>query len=121
MVEPALAQHLPGAPKLPNPSALFGASGWSDTGAVQAKLEKTGFEGVRVSEYRFAPMVEAIPCAKATALLVRGIAKRVWSEEHCGQFRGKIEGALVRYLEDNFENGVWDGEMTAIVALGTKE
>jgi hypothetical protein len=27
---------------------------------------------------------------------------------------------LLRHLK-NFENGVWDGEMTAIVALGTKE
>jgi SAM-dependent methyltransferase len=121
VVEPALAQDLPGAPKLPNPSALFGASGWSDDDAIRAKLEKTGFEGVRVSEYKFAPMVEAVPFAKATALLVQGIAKRVWSEEHFGQFGGKIEGALLQYLEENFEDGVWDGEMTAIVALGTKE
>jgi ubiquinone/menaquinone biosynthesis C-methylase UbiE len=121
VVEPALAQHLPEAPKLPNPSGLFGASGWSDVDAIRAKLEKTGFGDVRVSEYRFVPMVEAGRFAKATAALVKGIAKRVWSDEDFERFGGKIEYALLRYLEGNFENGVWDGEMTAIVALGTKE
>jgi ubiquinone/menaquinone biosynthesis C-methylase UbiE len=121
VVEPALAQHLPEAPKLPNPSGLFGASGWSNVDAIRAKLEKTGFGDVRVSEYRFVPMVEAGRFAKATAALVKGIAKRVWSEGQFEGFGGKIEGALLRYLQENFENGVWDGEMTAIVALGTKE
>jgi hypothetical protein len=53
--------------------------------------------------------------------LVQGIAKRVWSGEEFEKFGGKIEGALLQYLEEKFENGVWDGEMTAIVALGTKE
>jgi len=67
------------------------------------------------------PMVEAGRFAKATAALVKGIAKRVWSDEDFERFGGKIEYALLRYLEGNFENGVWDGEMTAIVALGTKE
>jgi ubiquinone/menaquinone biosynthesis C-methylase UbiE len=121
VVEPALAQHLPKAPKLPNPSGVFGASGWSDVDAIRAKLEKTGFGDVRVSEFEFAPMVAAGPFAKATAALVKGIAKRVWSEEEFGEFGEKIEDALLRYLEKNFENGVWDGEMTAMVALGTKE
>jgi ubiquinone/menaquinone biosynthesis C-methylase UbiE len=121
VVEPALAQHLPEAPKLPNPSALFGASGWSDVDAIRSKLEKAGFQDVRVSEYKFAPMVEAGPFAKATALLVQGIARRVWPEEEFEGFGGKIEGALLQHLEEKFENGVWDGEMTAIVALGTKE
>ena len=121
VVEPALSQYLPEAPKLPNPSALFGASGWSDVDAIRSKLEKAGFQDVRVSEFMFAPMVEAGPFAKATALLVQGIAKRVWSGEEFEKFGGKIEGALLQYLEEKFENGVWDGEMTAIVALGTKE
>jgi ubiquinone/menaquinone biosynthesis C-methylase UbiE len=120
VVEPALSQHLPEAPKLPNPSGLFGASGWSDVDAIQAKLEKTGFADVKVSEYKFKPMVEAVPFAKATALLVQGIARRVWDDEKFEGFGGKFEGALLRYLEEKFENGIWDGEMTAIVALGTK-
>jgi SAM-dependent methyltransferase len=121
VVDPALSQYLPEVPKLPNPSGLFGASGWSDVDAIRSKLEKAGFGDVRVSEYRFAPMVEAVPFAKATALLVQGIARRVWSEEEFGEFGGKIEDAISKYLEENFENGVWDCEMTAIVALGTKE
>jgi ubiquinone/menaquinone biosynthesis C-methylase UbiE len=120
VVEPALSQHLPEAPKLPNPSGLFGASGWSDVDAIQAKLEKTGFADVKVSEYKFKPMVEAVPFAKATALLVQGIARRVWDDEKFEGFGGKIEGALLRYLGEKFENGIWDGEMTAIVALSTK-
>jgi ubiquinone/menaquinone biosynthesis C-methylase UbiE len=120
VVEPALSQHLPEAPKLPNPSVMFGASGWGDVDAIRAKLEKHGFADVRVSEFKFAPMVEAVPFAKATALLVQGIARRVWSEDEFKGFGVKIEGALLRHLK-NFENGVWDGEMTAIVALGTKE
>jgi ubiquinone/menaquinone biosynthesis C-methylase UbiE len=121
VVDPALSKHLPEAPKLPNPSGMFGASGWGDVDAIRAKLEKAGFADVKVSEFRFAPMVEAVPFAKATALLVQGIAKRVWSEGQFEGFGGRIEGALLKYLEGNFEDGVWDGEMAAIVALGTKE
>ena len=121
VVEPALSQYLPEAPKLPNPSALFGASGWSDVDAIRSKLRKHGFAEVKVSEYKFAPMVEAGPFAKATALLAQGIAKRFWSGEEFEGFGGEVEGALLEYLKEKFENGVWDGEMTAIVALGTKE
>jgi ubiquinone/menaquinone biosynthesis C-methylase UbiE len=121
VVDPALSQHLPEAPKLPNPSGLFGPSGWGDVDAIRAKLEKHGFADVKVSEYKFAPMVEAAPFAKATALLVQGIAKRVWSEEKFEEFGEKIEGSLFKFLLQEFEDGVWDGEMTAIIALGTKE
>ena len=73
-----------------------------------------------MSEFKFAPMVEAVPFAKATALLVQRIARRVWSKDEFEGFGGSIEIALLRYLEEKFEDGVWDGEMTAIVALGTK-
>jgi ubiquinone/menaquinone biosynthesis C-methylase UbiE len=121
VADPALAQHLPEAPKLPNPSAMFGTSGWSDEVAIQGKLEKAGFWDVKVSEFKFAPMIEAVPFARATALLVQSIAKRIWSEEDFGKFGGKIEDALLGYLKENFKDGVWDGEMTAIIALGTKE
>ena len=121
VTEPALAQHLPEAPKLPNPSNLFGTSGWSDVDAIRAKLEKSDFHDVKVSEYEFAPMIEAAPFAQATALLVRSIARRVWSENDFGQFEDRIEDAMLSYMTKDFENGVWDGKMTAIVALGSKQ
>lgn len=121
VAEPALSQNLSEAPKLPNPSGMFGASGWGNEDAIRAKLEKAEFRDVRVSEFKFAPMVEAVSFAKATAFLVKGVARRVWSEEYLGKFGGRIEEAILKYLRENFTDGVWDGEMTAIISLGTKE
>jgi len=121
VAEPALSQNLSEAPKLPNPSAMFGASGWGNEDAIRAKLEKAGFGDVRVSEFKFAPMIEAVSFAKATAFLVKGVARRVWSEEDFGKFGGKIEEAMLNHLRENFTDDVWDGEMTAIISLGTKE
>lgn len=118
---PALAQHIPEAPKLPNPSDLFAASGWSDVDAVRAKLEKSRFQDVKVSEYRFAPMIEAPPFAQAIAVLIQSIARRVWTDFDFERFGGKIEDAMLSYMQENLENGVWEGKMTAIVAIGTKQ
>jgi hypothetical protein len=64
--------------------------------------------------------VEAEPFAKATGFLVQMIARRAWSEEVFAEYGGQIEGALVRYLKENFGDGIWDGDMTAIITLGTR-
>jgi ubiquinone/menaquinone biosynthesis C-methylase UbiE len=120
VADPALAKYLPDAPKLPAPGGLFPTSGWNDTEAIPSKLEKAGFRDVKVSEYKFKPRVEAEPFAQATGFLVQSIAKRVWSEEDFGKFGGQVEAALVQYLKANYDGGIWDGDMTAIITLGTK-
>ena len=120
VADPALAQYLPEAPKLPAPGGLFPAKGWNDSEAIPAKLKQAGFRDVKVSEYKFKPRVEAEPFAQATGFLVRSIAKRVWPEDVYGEFGGEIEAALVQYLKANYEGGVWDGDMTAIITLASK-
>jgi ubiquinone/menaquinone biosynthesis C-methylase UbiE len=120
VADPALAKYLPEAPKLPAPGGLFPTKGWNDPTAIPAKLQQAGFRDVRVSEYKFKPRVEAEPFAQATGFLVRSIAKRVWSEDVYGKFGGQIERALVQYLKAKYEGGVWDGDMTAIITLGSK-
>jgi ubiquinone/menaquinone biosynthesis C-methylase UbiE len=120
VADPALATHLPEAPKLPAPGGLFPTKGWNDPEAIPAKLEQAGFRDVKVSEYKFKPKVEAEPFAQATGFLVQSIAKRVWSEDVYGKFGGQIEGALLQYLKAKYEGGVWDGDMTAIITLGSK-
>lgn len=120
VADPALAQYLPEAPKLPAPGGLFPTKGWNDPEAIPAKLEQAGFRDVKVSEYKFKPKVEAKPFAQATGFLVRSIAKRVWSEDVYGKFGADIEAALVQYLKANYEGGIWDGDMTAIITLGSK-
>ncbi|KAM0706945.1 hypothetical protein Q7P35_006276 [Cladosporium inversicolor] len=120
VADPALAQYLPEAPKLPAPGGLFPTKGWNDPAAIPAKLEQAGFRNVKVSEYEFKPGVEAEPFAQATGFLVQNIAKRVWSEDVYGKFGGQIEEALVKYLKANYEGGIWDGDMTAIITLGSK-
>lgn len=120
VADPALAQYLPDAPKLPAPGGLFPTSGWNDPKAIPAKLEKASFREVKVSEYKFKPKVEAEPFAQATGFLVQSIARRVWSEDDFARHGGQVEAALVQYLKANFEGGIWDGDMTAIITLGTK-
>ena len=120
VADPALAQHLPDAPKLPAPGGLFPTKGWNNPEAIPAKLEQAGFRDIKVSEYKFKPRVEAEPFAQATAFLVQSIARRVWSEEVYGEYGGQIEAALVQYLKENYEGGIWDGDMAAIVTLGSK-
>jgi ubiquinone/menaquinone biosynthesis C-methylase UbiE len=117
---PALARYLPDAPKLPAPGGQFPPFGWTDPDAISVKLEKAGFRDVRVSEFKFKPNVQAEPFGKATGFLVQGLAKRVWSEGNFEKYGGQIEEALVRYLKENFQDGIWDGEMTSIITLGTK-
>ena len=102
VADPALAQYLPEAPKLPAPGGLFPTKGWNDPEAIPAKLEQAGFRDVKVSEYKFKPKVEAEPFAQATGFLVQSIAKRVWSEDIYGKFGGEIEAALVQYLKANY-------------------
>jgi ubiquinone/menaquinone biosynthesis C-methylase UbiE len=120
VADPALARFLPDAPKLPTPGGQFPPFGWTDPDAISAKLEKAGFRDIRVSEFTFKPKVEAEPFGKATGFLVQGIAKRAWSEGDFEKYGEHIEAALVRYLKEKFQDGIWDGEMTAIIALGTK-
>lgn len=120
IADPALAQLLSEAPKLPSPDGLFPAKGWNDLTAIPSKLEKAGFQDVRVSEFTFALNIEAEPFTEAIALLVQSIAKRVWSDDDFAEFGGKIEAALLRYINEHYQSGIVDGNMTAIITLGTK-
>lgn len=120
LAQPALAKYLPEAPALPPPGALFPPSGWTDPSAIPSKLEKAGFEDVRVSEYKFQPLVVAEEFAEATGVLVKIVAKRIWSEEALLKYAGEIETSLLRYLKENYKEGVWDGYMTALITLGRK-
>lgn len=121
VAEPALAKFLPEATKLPHPSGMFPSSGWNDPDAIPAKLERAGFVDVRVTELVFPPRVEAEPFAAATAFLVKSIAKRVWSEEDFGKFGDQIKPALLKYLKETYEDGIWDGNMKAIITLGSRK
>ena len=121
VAEPALAQHFPEAPKLPSPAGIFPSPGWNELGAIPPKLREVGFENIRVSEYSFAPRVKADEFAEAIAVLIKVVAKRVWPDEIFVKYAGKIEEALLRYLHDNYEGGIWDGKMTAIISLGRKD
>lgn len=119
---PALAKHVPEAAALPaSPMGLFPSLGHDDPHQSQEKLEGVGFNNVRVEEFKLRPMVEDELFAEANSFLVVRIAKRVWSNEDFEKFGGKIEENLLRFLRENWKDGVWDGEMTAIIALGSKE
>lgn len=120
VADPALTQYLPEAPKLPAPGGKFPPFGWTDAEAIAAKLEKAGFRDVRVSEFTFKPRVETESFAKATGFLVQSIARRAWSEDVFSTYGGHIEAAIERYLKESFKDGTWDGDMTAIITLGTK-
>jgi len=120
LAQPAITKHLPDAPSLPPPGGLFPTTGWTDPSAIPSKLEKAGFEDVKVSEYNFQPLVGAEEFAEATAVLVKIVAKRLWPEEAFTKYAGEIEASLLRYLKENYNDGVWDGQMTALITLGKK-
>ena len=120
VADPALATYLPDAPKLPAPGGMFPTSGWNNPEEVPTKLEQAGYRDVKVLEYKFKPRVEAEPFAQATGFLVQSIAKRVWSKDDFGEYGSQVEAALVQYLRANYDGGIWDGDMTAIITLGTK-
>ncbi|KAK4546078.1 hypothetical protein LTR36_002215 [Oleoguttula mirabilis] len=117
---PALAQLIPEAPTLPPPDQMFPQRGWSDLEAITAKLEKAGFEEIKVSEFSFTPDVDADEFAEGTAILTKVVAKKGWSGEQNIAFADQIEPALLRYLKENFKDGKWNGKMTAIITLGKK-
>jgi ubiquinone/menaquinone biosynthesis C-methylase UbiE len=120
VAQPAIKQFIPDAPELPSPSGLFPSQGWSDPNAIPAKLEKAGFIDVQTSEYKFTPDVEADEFAEATAVLVRIGMKRLWSGEDFDKYADQMQSALLKYLQENYENGRWSGKMTAIITLGNK-
>ena len=117
---PAIDAFIPDAPKLPSPGTVFPVRGWSDPAATSGKLENAGFRDVQVSEYAFTPDAGAEDFAEATAVLVKVVTKRFWSEEENQKHGDQIEPALLRYLKENFSNGKWNGQMVALIALGKK-
>lgn len=117
---PALKIALPNAPPLPPTVAIFPAPGWTETSSIPPKLEEAGFKDVEVSEFAFAPRVPAKEFAESTAVLVKVVMKRLWSEGDFRKFEERVEGAILNYLTENWEDGVWDGEMVAIVTTGRK-
>lgn len=118
---PALAAFIPDAPALPSPQTVFPARGWSDTSAIPERLEKGGFKDVEISEYTFTPNVEAEEFAEATAVLVKVITNRLWSQEDDRTYGEQIEPALLQYLKENYPSGKWNGQMTAIISIGRKQ
>lgn len=120
VAEPALAQYFPEAPKLPSPIGIFPSPSWNELGAIPPKLQEAGFENIRVSEYSFAPRVKPEEFAEAIAVLIKVVAKRVWPDEIFAKYAGGIEEALLKYLSENYDDGIWDGKMTAIISLARK-
>ena len=120
LAQPAMAKYIPEAPALPPPGGLFPGAGWTDPSAIPAKLETAGFQDVKVSEFRFQPLVSAEEFAEATGVLVKVVAKRLWPEKEFSKHVAEIEPALLRYLRDNYRDGVWDGYMTAIITIGKR-
>ncbi|KAK5693669.1 hypothetical protein LTR97_010238 [Elasticomyces elasticus] len=120
IAQPAIKQFIPGAPELPGPANLFPSRGWSDPAVIPSKLEKAGFSDVQVDEFKFTPNVEAEEFAEAFGVLVKIVAKRLWSDEHCATYAPQIEPALRRYLEENYASGRWTGKMIAITTVGRK-
>ena len=117
---PALSSFIPEAPKLPDPSTVFPARGWSAPSVILPKLEKAGFRDIQISEYSFAPEVEAEEFSEAAGLLVKIITKKLWSEKANEKYGNQIEPAVRSYLLENFPKGKWDGKMTAIVSIGKR-
>ena len=120
LAKPALASLVPDAPPLPEPGDVFPVQGWTDPTAIPVKLEKAGFKDVKVSEYTFTPDVEAEEFAEACAVLVKVITKRLWSEEDNAKYGEQIEPALLKYLQQNFPNGKWNGKMVSIISIAEK-
>ncbi|KAK3073846.1 hypothetical protein LTR53_004201 [Teratosphaeriaceae sp. CCFEE 6253] len=120
IAQPAIKKYIPEAPELPTPGQLFPSRGWSAADAIPAKLTVAGFADVRVSEYGFTPDVEAGEFAEATGVLVKIVVGRLWSAEQHGSYADRIQPALQRYLEENYEGGKWSGTMTALITIGTK-
>lgn len=117
---PAVSAFIPDAPALPDPKTVFPVRGWSDPSAIPAKMEKAGFTNVKVSEYSFTPDVEAEEFAEAVAVLVKVITKRFWTEDQNQKFGDRIEPALLRYFQENYAGGKWNGKMVAIISTGRK-
>ena len=111
LVMPAISASIPEAPALPAPSTVFPSRGWNDPAAIPEKLKKAGFTDVQVSEYAFTPDVGAKEFAKACAILIKTITRRLWTIEQNQRFADQIEPALLNYLRENFPDGKWNGQM----------
>lgn len=119
---PALSTFLPESPALPGDvTKAVPAPAWSDPAAIPERLEKAGFKDVQVSEYAFTPDVGPEEFAEATSVLVKAITGRVWSVEDNKKYDDQIQPALLRYLEENFPDGKWNGQMVAIISTGRKD
>ncbi|KAK3056236.1 hypothetical protein LTR09_002743 [Extremus antarcticus] len=117
---PAFKSYLPDAPALPPNVNIFPAKGWTELESIPEKLEKAGFKDVRVGEYGFTPEVEAEEFAEATAVLVKVVMRRLWSEVDFANYQGKVEEVMLKYLRENYASGKWDGKMVAIITTGKK-
>ncbi|CAF9920627.1 MAG: hypothetical protein GOMPHAMPRED_002094 [Gomphillus americanus] len=112
-----VAPHMP-LPLPSHPESLFPAK-WNEADVIREKMTRAGFGGVDVTEYSFRPQVLVKEFAEATAVLVKTIARRVWSEEDFARYGPGIEGRIVDCIKDRYEN-TWDGVMTALITVGRK-
>ncbi|OQO10521.1 hypothetical protein B0A48_03818 [Cryoendolithus antarcticus] len=120
LAKPAFAQYLPDAPALPAPEDVFPSPGWKDPNAILEKMDRAGFTEVKVTEFDFAPVVVPEEFCEATAVLVKLIAKRAWSEADFGLHAEKLEGAMLRYFREEFGEGKKEVRMTALITIGKK-
>ncbi|KAK6441239.1 hypothetical protein LTR95_002538 [Oleoguttula sp. CCFEE 5521] len=120
LAKPAFAQYLPDAPGLPAPEDVFPSPGWKDPQVILGKMDRAGFTYVEVTEFNFAPKVMPEEFCEATAALVKLIAKRAWSEADFGSYAGELEGAMLRYYQENFGEGKQEVRMTALITIGKK-
>ena len=120
IAQPAIKQFVPDAPELPSPNGLFPSTGWTDPDAIPGKLQKAGFEDVEVTDYRFTPDVSPEAFAEATGVLIKVVAQRLWPSDLTAKYADRIQPAILHYLRENYKEGRWDGQMTAIITVGKK-
>ncbi|KAI9312045.1 hypothetical protein DFJ73DRAFT_886162, partial [Zopfochytrium polystomum] len=109
---PALKKHLPDAPPLPDPKALFPRPG--------LRLRAAGFVDVHSVVWGFVPDVDPKDFALACAHLAKSVAARAWNEEAKAKYLGEIEGAFLRFLEEEFDGGRWTGQDEGRVDVGAQ-
>nr|OQO26240.1 hypothetical protein B0A51_07246 [Rachicladosporium sp. CCFEE 5018] len=104
----------------PAPEDVFPSPGWKDPNLILEKMDQAGFVDVKVTEFDFAPKVVPEEFCEATAALVKLIAKRAWSEADFGRYAGELEGAMLRYYQEEFGEGKKQVRMTALITIGKK-
>lgn len=119
MAQEALKAELPDAPPLGPVAGMFNPN-WNYAESARKRLEDAGFEGVQVEEFKFAPSVGPDEFGEATGELVKLASTKIWDEEARSKYGHAVIGAITKYLKDTYKDGVWDGEMTALISMGKK-